>query len=337
MPRVLLICAYITFVAADGQDRSGCTPSHFDVILNCSRRNLLAIPDIGPEIDRRRVEVFHLEGNGITKIVPGSLTGYDNLEELLLGENNIKYLENGTFREVPSLKITDIEKNKLFAIEAGTFGGLDYLEQIFLGFNNINFLPDGIFANMYRLEVIQLRSNPIGDRSIWKNTFRNLTSLKFIDMSETWLTTLPIDLFQDCTNLEKVILHNTLLISVDMIHWPNVPYVDLRYSPVVNITNVPKEVTTLKASLRALQCTCENERAILLILNGQSIASHCQNLTCTQATPTDESVVTVVAPHNMSPKTIPTCSTSESLHSRRNNQLYFLLVIGFISVWAVEL
>lgn len=334
---LLLCCAHITFVAADGQDRSECTPSRFDVILNCSERNLLEIPDIGPEIDRRSVVLLLLEGNNISKIEARSLSGFDNLEELYLGGNDIRYLENGTFREVPRLKLLDIQNSKLFAIESGAFGGLEILEEIFLGFNTINFLPDGIFAGMFRLEVIQVRSNPLRDRSISENTFRNLTSLRFIDMSETWLTTLPIDLFQDCTNLQNVIFHNTLLISVNMIHWPIAPYkiVDFRYSPIVNITNVPKEVTILKASLRALQCTCENERAILLVLAGQNISSHCQNLRCN--IPTDENVVTAVAPHHMSPEPDSTYSTSDSVYSRNHMQLYFLLVIAFTSVFAVGL
>ncbi|KAJ8022715.1 Leucine-rich repeat transmembrane neuronal protein 2 [Holothuria leucospilota] len=273
-----LLC--ITFVMGiiPHADSSGTNSEHNCRVENekfrCNNRNLRQFPLL-PSTSARSITELALSNNCINHTLNGYFVGFDNLKILFLQHNELTCIENGTFLGASNLTILDMSFNRLFAIQVDAFKNLSKLTNLHLEKNLLEYLPDGIFSTMENVKHLRLQSNRLHDRSLPMGLLKNLIFLVSIDMSRNRLTTIPSDFFKGLGNLVKVNLRDNMLTAVNMQHWPSVTHVILKYNPLINITNVPND-TRLRADYTYILCTCENEKALNLIM-GDTVHSHCPN------------------------------------------------------------
>lgn len=126
-----------------------------ETTLNLSRKGLTEIPDF--VYDMKHLKVLKLYGNKIDSISP-RIKELENLEELYLGKNKLKFLPN-EIGHLKKLKILSIPYNDL-AFLTDSINGLHGLEQLWLDQNKLHTLPKSI-GKLTELQVLKLTFNEL--------------------------------------------------------------------------------------------------------------------------------------------------------------------------------
>ena len=104
------------------------------------------------------IERFQLLFNRLASIAPGAFAGLRSLRTLLLSEQRLVSLANGTFAGVgEDLEILELDRNRIAALDAGTFSGLTALRQLHLDGNGLGSIANGTFSSLPDLEELTLR------------------------------------------------------------------------------------------------------------------------------------------------------------------------------------
>jgi hypothetical protein len=120
------------------------------------------------------VSRLHLARRGIKRIATGAFRKLDNLEYLNLPFNSITTLENGTFVDLPKLRILSfwsnfVEPSSLHSTIAWTFSS---------DFSGITSIEAGAFVNASALQVLELSFNGLSSVSSLGNVFNELPALQ---------------------------------------------------------------------------------------------------------------------------------------------------------------
>ncbi|XP_065333205.1 toll-like receptor 13 [Cloeon dipterum] len=166
------------------------------------------------------------------KIKNHTFSGLENLKILNLAHSRIKYIENGTFYDmpqlttlslcntlvdlgsnflqaVPNLRILDLSNNENLKFEPSVFKGLGNLEKLRLINCNIEFKPDSdvdYFIHMPNLTDLHLSYNKIS--TIPKDTFQSLPELKSIHLDHNLLDSWTTKIFENNTKLVLIDVDN---------------------------------------------------------------------------------------------------------------------------------
>jgi len=164
-------------------------------------------------------------------IVPEQL--YEQLDSYLISYANASlaslYIQNSPLTHVPrsvcqlsTLTRLYLDHNRLTELPDNCFGHLRRLTQLYARYNIITNLQNGVFDGMTKLDTLNLLNNQIS--SIGIDVFSNksnMTSLRYIDLSGSRLTTLEpwwYDVGLKASNSEKVKIHLDLN---DISHFTN--------------------------------------------------------------------------------------------------------------------
>ncbi|CAI9743665.1 insulin-like growth factor-binding complex acid labile subunit [Octopus vulgaris] len=153
-----------------------CTPGGQEV--DCRFLNLTSVPqNIG-----QNVSALVLSNNAIVKIENGSFANLPRLWRLDLSNNAIVKIENGWLPNLPNLEELYLSNNAIEKIENGWLPNLPNLRELDLSNNAIEKIENGSFANLPNLEYIDLSHNAIG--KIENGSFANLPNLRGFRMPQ---------------------------------------------------------------------------------------------------------------------------------------------------------
>eukprot|EP00949_MAST-11_sp_MAST-11-sp1_P004981 g4981.t1 len=127
------------------------------------------------------LKVLFLQGNDIVRA--GGFSGCNELRELVLDKNRIKYVDGDAFHGLSSLRELRMEENGLRSLSNFY---MPHLQSLYLGLNRISDLAElDKLANIPFLMELSLVSNPISRKQLYRaNVIRRLPTLKFVDGRE---------------------------------------------------------------------------------------------------------------------------------------------------------
>ncbi|XP_068131058.1 adhesion G protein-coupled receptor A2 [Hyperolius riggenbachi] len=118
----------------------------------CTNEDLLEVPD--PALLPNRTATLILSNNKITTLRNGSFYGLQELEKLDLKNNLISRMDPGSFLGLPELKRLDISNNRIGCVVPAAFQGLTSLTRLTMSGNIFSTLPPGVFDEMPSLKAV---------------------------------------------------------------------------------------------------------------------------------------------------------------------------------------
>ncbi|KAF7215743.1 toll like receptor 7 [Nothobranchius furzeri] len=177
----------------------------------------------------------------------------DNRLDLMWRDGDTRYVNY--FKKLLNLKVLDISKNNLHSLQPDVFSGLpDQLSELYITDNNLNSF------NWGKLQLLQ--------------------SLKVLDLSGNYLTTVPRMLSNCTTSLKKLILHKNYILKLTPNFLKdafNFKYLDLSFNHLKHIeeSSFPEDVVNQMDMLllhkNRFLCTC-NATWFVMWLNRTTVA-----------------------------------------------------------------
>nr|XP_021509493.1 immunoglobulin superfamily member 10-like isoform X2 [Meriones unguiculatus] len=177
--------------------------------VHCTFRYLTSIPDNIPT----NVERINLGYNSLSRLTENDFYGLDKLELLLLHSNGIHTITGKTFAGLPSLQVLKMSYNKVQIIQKDTFYGLRSLTRLYMDHNSIEFINPEAFYGLTSLRLVHFEGNQLA--KLHPDTFVSLSYLeifktsfiKYLYLSDNFLTSLPKEMVASMPNLESLYLH----------------------------------------------------------------------------------------------------------------------------------
>ncbi|XP_030419086.1 adhesion G protein-coupled receptor A3 isoform X4 [Gopherus evgoodei] len=140
----------------DGRPRSpGRSPAEGKVV--CSSLELARV--LPPDALPNRTVTLILSNNKISELKNGSFSGLSFLERLDLKNNLISIIDPGAFMGLPSLKRLDLSNNKIGCLNADIFRGLINLVRLNLSGNLFSALTQGTLDHLNSLKSLEFQTD----------------------------------------------------------------------------------------------------------------------------------------------------------------------------------
>ena len=152
--------------------------------IKCINVGLTTFPaDLPSEIQH-----LNITGNNIKNI---TTVPYKELTELILDDNQLEILANGTFSNLGKLTSLHLKSNLIKSLNSGIFTGLRSLSVLDVSDNRLENILAGTFtrSELPALVWLLLPMNRI--RNIDEGAFVNLTNVKILDLAINSLSSVP--------------------------------------------------------------------------------------------------------------------------------------------------
>ncbi|XP_035675922.1 uncharacterized protein LOC118415419 [Branchiostoma floridae] len=138
------------------------------------------------------LEQLHIRGNNIRSIPQSSLEITPKLRSLYLGNNSLgdTGLVAASFHGA-FLSTLDLSGNNMTKIPSELPYSLEYL---YLNNNHISTIKADMLSKLKRLKALYLKNNALGEGSIEASALTVLRSLRYIDLSQNRLSSVPVNL-----------------------------------------------------------------------------------------------------------------------------------------------
>ncbi|XP_068960856.1 immunoglobulin superfamily member 10 isoform X2 [Petaurus breviceps papuanus] len=189
--------------------------------VHCTFRYLTTIPDTIPA----NAERINLGYNSLIKLTETDFTGLYKLELLMLHSNEIRDIPDKTFTDLHSLQVLKMSYNKVRRLHKDTFHGLRNLTRLHLDHNNLEFINPETFYGLTSLRLVHLEGNLL--TKLHPNTFVSLSYfqifkisfIKYIYLSDNFLTSIPQEMILYMTGLESIYLHGNPWVCDCELNW----------------------------------------------------------------------------------------------------------------------
>ncbi|XP_072474409.1 immunoglobulin superfamily member 10 [Notamacropus eugenii] len=189
--------------------------------VHCTFRYLTAIPDTIPA----NAERINLGYNNLIKLTETDFTGLHKLELLMLHSNEIRDISDKTFTDLHALQVLKMSYNKIRRLHKDTFHGLRSLTRLHLDHNHLEFINPETFYGLTSLRLVHLEGNLL--TKLHPNTFVSLgyfqifkiSFVKYIYLSDNFLTSIPQEMFLYMTGLESIYLHGNPWVCDCELNW----------------------------------------------------------------------------------------------------------------------
>nr|XP_008006911.2 immunoglobulin superfamily member 10 isoform X1 [Chlorocebus sabaeus] len=177
--------------------------------VHCTFRYLTSIPDsIPPNVER-----INLGYNSLIRLMETDFSGLTKLELLMLHSNGIHTIPDKTFSDLQALQVLKMSYNKVRKLQKDTFYGLRSLTRLHMDHNNIEFINPEVFYGLNFLRLVHLEGNQL--TKLHPDTFVSLSYLqifkisfiKYLYLSDNFLTSLPQEMVSYMPALESLYLH----------------------------------------------------------------------------------------------------------------------------------
>uniref|UniRef100_A0A673MK47 Adhesion G protein-coupled receptor A3-like n=1 Tax=Sinocyclocheilus rhinocerous TaxID=307959 RepID=A0A673MK47_9TELE len=136
--------------------KSSLSGATLDRKVVCSNMELHQVPS--PESFPNRTVSLILSNNKIQELLNGSFIGLPSLERLDIKNNIIAHIEPGAFYGLFALKRLDLSKNLIGCLHVDVFKGLTNLVKLNLSENKFSSLSQGIFDSLGSLKILEFDS-----------------------------------------------------------------------------------------------------------------------------------------------------------------------------------
>ncbi|XP_055487785.1 LOW QUALITY PROTEIN: toll-like receptor 13 [Leucoraja erinacea] len=211
-----------------------------------------------------RLEILDLGGNKISRLGNESFRGLAGLTKLYLDGNYIGRVDRGIFAPLPGLGVLDLARNlirynsaavvvspflglsklrhlKLQAqqpyginiVPPGFFDGLVALQSLYIGGNKMSLAKD-VFKDLSNLTELSMPDACNGVHSLGPGVFRNLQNLEGLDLENTGLQSMSLDMVGNLSSLRVLLLAKNAIEAVPrtvLEHLPALSYLDVRKNP----------------------------------------------------------------------------------------------------------
>lgn len=248
--------------------------------LNLAVNNIFEIPDF---CDNRtgkslapQLEVLYISDNAIRKLSSSSFKCLDHLRYLNLDRNRLRVISNNAFLSLPSLSKLSVSFNtQLKVLEDHSFDH-PTLHVLLFTHNDFRFdkttrpsLTKNLLANVPNLHRLDLRNNylPSAENRL-SALFKNLKSIRKLEIPATYLTILPTELFQGMPHLRVLEVGGNRIANWHRGTFENLSsletlFLDGNYIHVINETSFPPNfLLSLKyvdLSHNNFWCTCQQK------------------------------------------------------------------------------
>ncbi|XP_012498381.1 PREDICTED: immunoglobulin superfamily member 10 isoform X1 [Propithecus coquereli] len=201
-----VICAVATPGSRACPHRCAC---YMPTEVHCTFRYLTSIPEsIQPNVER-----INLGYNSLVRLTETDFSGLNKLELLMLHSNSIHSIPDKTFSDLQALQVLKMSYNKVRKLQKDTFYGLRSLTRLHMDHNNIEFINPEAFYGLNFLRLVQLEGNRL--TKLHPDTFVSLSYLrifktsfiKYLYLSDNFLTSLPQEMISYMPDLESLYLH----------------------------------------------------------------------------------------------------------------------------------
>ncbi|XP_072048234.1 uncharacterized protein [Amphiura filiformis] len=258
--------------------------------LNLSHNQLRLVSEMS-FIHLTSLQNLDLSYNVIQDVTNLTFTGLNKVETLDLSVQRQLTLHGSPFLSTTSLKKLNIVYG-LSSLPPSVFSGLHELQELDIRFNLIESFPDSVFQGLTNL--VRLDASVCLDPGLDKPSpipaalLKDLTSLKWLDISYNQISNLPETLFSNLTSLEYLDLSNNYIPSLPetlFANLINLEYLDLRDNYIsslsetlfVNLTHL----TYLDISLNYLTSTpCKAMESLRMLLTLNMSANYFDHVTC---------------------------------------------------------
>ncbi len=162
-----------------------------------------------------------LSNNEIEYLVEDVFCEMPKLRSISLWNNNIRFIDVDALNCIPNLVNLHLGMNELHNIPSGVFCPVPKLQWLALSNNKIDYLDPNLFQCTHELVRLYLNRNPLG--SLHHKIFDNLHDLEVLSLMKTGLTSLPLDIFEDCFAKYWLDLRGNQLTSFSPMHIQNFP------------------------------------------------------------------------------------------------------------------
>lgn len=186
--------------------------------LNMSRQNSLYLKGFHlnartlnewTKVDLVALRSISFFGCNLKELGRANFKDLANLEDLRLSNNGMTELDAGLFSGCVSLKRLYLNGNKMSWLSSDLFNGLINLSDLVLSRNLLTSIPSGLFKDLVNLKNLNLSGNRI-DFLSWQmkgpNAFKGLASLKYLDLGNNLISTIPAGTFRGLVSLESLYL-----------------------------------------------------------------------------------------------------------------------------------
>jgi hypothetical protein len=161
------------------------------------------------------LEILDVRFCGLRKVEFGAFNGLTNLKELTIWGNKISEIIPGTFENMISLDHLNLMYNRIEYLNSDVFSGLVNLKYIDLRGNQLQCLPPDMFLGLPNLERLILNSNPTLQVPTDRNFINSLT-LSHLDISRCNVSSVSVETFANVSALERLDLSDSRLRTLDI-------------------------------------------------------------------------------------------------------------------------
>uniref|UniRef100_A0A3P9LH90 SLIT and NTRK like family member 4 n=2 Tax=Oryzias latipes TaxID=8090 RepID=A0A3P9LH90_ORYLA len=155
--------------------------------ISCQGKNIKSVVDLNPKPPNTKK--LHLSGNYICDIGQTDFQGFESLDLLHLGSNQIVTLQKGVFSNLSNLKKLYLNGNQIEQLHPDMFVGLKSLEYLHLEYNAIKEVLAGTFDSTPNLQSLFLNNNVL--RNLPAYIFASVPLSK-LNLKNNHFMTLPV-------------------------------------------------------------------------------------------------------------------------------------------------
>lgn len=189
--------------------------------LSIDHNNFHTAPELSLD-SLRELKYLNIESNKLrsipVKLLKSSI--HAKLKDVRLSNNEITYIETGTFRSLNSLETILLSGNKIKYIQSESFSDLPSLNKLIISNNFLSRINHGAFCNLPSLSKLDLQNNLISEISFGY----------FINISNPLLLNLSRNQISSCSSDSKIL---------------TVEVLDLRYNNLVHIPRCLEQTALL--------------------------------------------------------------------------------------------
>lgn len=185
---------------------------------------------------------------------------------MLLAQNAISEVKNGSWRGLQSLQILDLNDNKITDLGGSFSIDLDSLTHLYLAHNVLHSVMRYNFKHLHSLELLDLQGNFIS--KLEPGALRSLTQLRRLLLQNNQLQSLRGDDFSVLQKLEFLDLSrnqiqdlpSVLFTPLHSLTFLNLQHNNLRHLRFQTLSNLPAPGTLLLLSFNPWECDCDLQR-----------------------------------------------------------------------------